>query len=226
MSHERQLKGRRALVTGGTKGVGEAVVARLLDAGVKVLTTARSFDDDPADAMFVAADVTTPAGCAMVAELSASALAASTSLSTSSAARPRRPAASRCSTTTNGKRNSTSICSQPCALTVRCLPAMIEGLRRHRPLLHLQLGPDRPNVTRPQRWLRAEQLPFFPRQAASRRFGSRCIMVFHGLSPCLRDRAACARYAQPIDFTSGFGPLLPADGRRASCVIKQERRSV
>lgn len=58
------------------------MVARLLDAGVKVLATARSFDDDPADAMFVAADVTTPEGCAMIAELFASVLVASTSLST------------------------------------------------------------------------------------------------------------------------------------------------
>ena len=47
MSGDLQLHGRRALVTGGTKGVGEAVVARLQDAGVKVLTTARSRVDRP-----------------------------------------------------------------------------------------------------------------------------------------------------------------------------------
>jgi NAD(P)-dependent dehydrogenase (short-subunit alcohol dehydrogenase family) len=33
---------QRALVTGGTKGVGEAVVAALREAGATVLTTARS----------------------------------------------------------------------------------------------------------------------------------------------------------------------------------------
>ena len=42
MSFDLQLANRRALVTGGTKGVGEAVVTRLRNAGVKVLTTARS----------------------------------------------------------------------------------------------------------------------------------------------------------------------------------------
>ena len=36
MSDDPELEGRRALVTGGTKGVGEAVVARLRDAGAKV----------------------------------------------------------------------------------------------------------------------------------------------------------------------------------------------
>ena len=59
MSGDLELSGLRALVTGGTKGVGEAVVARLRDAGAKVLTTARSPVDGPADEMFVAADVTT-----------------------------------------------------------------------------------------------------------------------------------------------------------------------
>ena len=68
MSGNLQLHGRRALVTGGTKGVGEAVVARLQDAGVKVLTTARSRVEDTADEMFVAADVTSAGGCATIAD--------------------------------------------------------------------------------------------------------------------------------------------------------------
>ena len=68
MSGDLQLHGRRALVTGGTKGVGEAVVARLQDAGVKVLTTARSRVEDTADEMFVAADVTSAGGCATIAD--------------------------------------------------------------------------------------------------------------------------------------------------------------
>jgi NAD(P)-dependent dehydrogenase (short-subunit alcohol dehydrogenase family) len=42
MSLDLELKGRRALVTGGTKGVGGAVAARLRELGVKVLTKARS----------------------------------------------------------------------------------------------------------------------------------------------------------------------------------------
>ena len=42
MSGYLGLEGKRALVTGGTKGVGQAVVAALREAGVSVLTTARS----------------------------------------------------------------------------------------------------------------------------------------------------------------------------------------
>jgi hypothetical protein len=41
MSDNFELNGRRALVTGGTKGIGEAVAARLRAAGATVLTTAR-----------------------------------------------------------------------------------------------------------------------------------------------------------------------------------------
>ena len=42
MSFDLQLTNRRALVTGGTKGVGAAVVEVLRDAGAKVVTSARS----------------------------------------------------------------------------------------------------------------------------------------------------------------------------------------
>jgi NAD(P)-dependent dehydrogenase (short-subunit alcohol dehydrogenase family) len=67
MSHYLELEGKRALVTGGTKGVGEAVVAALRDAGAVVLTTARSRPENPAHAdQFVAADVSTAEGCTVV----------------------------------------------------------------------------------------------------------------------------------------------------------------
>jgi hypothetical protein len=69
MSDYLELKGKRALVTGGTKGVGQAVVATLREAGATVLTTARSEPEraDHAD-QFVAADVSTAEGCAVVAQ--------------------------------------------------------------------------------------------------------------------------------------------------------------
>src|SRR5437660_12713337 len=69
MSNYRELKGCRALVTGGTKGIGEAVAVQLREAGAKVLSTARTRPDDlgPQD-LFVAADITTPQGCAAVAD--------------------------------------------------------------------------------------------------------------------------------------------------------------
>jgi NAD(P)-dependent dehydrogenase (short-subunit alcohol dehydrogenase family) len=68
MSGDLQLSGLRALVSGGTKGVGEAVVARLREAGVKVLTTARSRGELSVDEMFVAADVTSAEGCKTIAD--------------------------------------------------------------------------------------------------------------------------------------------------------------
>jgi NAD(P)-dependent dehydrogenase (short-subunit alcohol dehydrogenase family) len=65
MPGDLELAGERALVTGGTKGLGEAVVARLREMGAKVLTTARS-GAQPVDGIFVAADLATAAGCATV----------------------------------------------------------------------------------------------------------------------------------------------------------------
>ncbi len=68
MSFDLGLAGRRALVTGGTKGVGAAVVTALLDAGAQVVATARSLPRDvPAGADYIAADVTTAEGCTKVA---------------------------------------------------------------------------------------------------------------------------------------------------------------
>src|SRR5260370_32813858 len=69
MSDNLQLDSRRALVTGGTRGIGKAVVARLLEAGATVLTTARTLPAElPDRVLFVAADIATAAGCEMVAE--------------------------------------------------------------------------------------------------------------------------------------------------------------
>ena len=69
MGGDLEFDGRRALVTGGTKGIGEAVAARLREAGATVLTTARTRPDDLAPQhLFVAADITTAEGCAAVAD--------------------------------------------------------------------------------------------------------------------------------------------------------------
>jgi NAD(P)-dependent dehydrogenase (short-subunit alcohol dehydrogenase family) len=63
-----ELEGYRALVTGGTKGVGEAVVARLCEAGAKVLSTARSRPDALPQDMFIGADIATAEGCKTIAD--------------------------------------------------------------------------------------------------------------------------------------------------------------
>jgi NAD(P)-dependent dehydrogenase (short-subunit alcohol dehydrogenase family) len=65
----RELTGRRALVTGGSKGIGKAVTMRLRDLGATVLVAARRPPDDVANEdLFVAADLSTAAGCAAAAE--------------------------------------------------------------------------------------------------------------------------------------------------------------
>ena len=59
----KELIGHRALVTGGSRGIGAAIAQRLLDAGAKVVIAARTRSDDiPAAATFVSGDVTTSEG--------------------------------------------------------------------------------------------------------------------------------------------------------------------
>ncbi|WP_429950138.1 SDR family oxidoreductase [Comamonas sediminis] len=63
MSFDLQLKGQRALVTGGTKGMGAALVNSLQAAGVQVMTTARSAPEKPLEGVtYVQADLATTEG--------------------------------------------------------------------------------------------------------------------------------------------------------------------
>ncbi|MFD2796698.1 SDR family oxidoreductase [Promicromonospora vindobonensis] len=63
-----RLDGRRALVTGASKGTGAAIAARLREAGATVLGVARSAPDPhPGPLGFVAADLTSPDGVDLVA---------------------------------------------------------------------------------------------------------------------------------------------------------------
>jgi len=65
MALDEDLTGRRALVTGASRGPGAATARRLREAGATVLTTARSRPAD-ADELFIAADIGTPEGTAHV----------------------------------------------------------------------------------------------------------------------------------------------------------------
>jgi NAD(P)-dependent dehydrogenase (short-subunit alcohol dehydrogenase family) len=68
MNGSLQLANRRALVTGGTRGIGAAVVDALRNSGARVITTARSLPTEPTHGVYyVAADISTADGCAMVA---------------------------------------------------------------------------------------------------------------------------------------------------------------
>jgi NAD(P)-dependent dehydrogenase (short-subunit alcohol dehydrogenase family) len=69
MSFDLDLKNRRALVTGGTKGVGAAVVNVLCDAGANVIGAARSIPDSSRNGLrYIAADLSTAEGCSLVAK--------------------------------------------------------------------------------------------------------------------------------------------------------------
>jgi NAD(P)-dependent dehydrogenase (short-subunit alcohol dehydrogenase family) len=69
MSFDLELKNRRALVTGGTKGVGAAVVNVLCGAGANVVAAARSIPETSRKGLrYIAADLSTAEGCSVVAK--------------------------------------------------------------------------------------------------------------------------------------------------------------
>ncbi len=75
MSFDLQLTGVRALVTGGTRGIGASVVEALCEAGARVVATARTVPGAAlAGVHYVAADLTSAEGCAVAARATLDAL--------------------------------------------------------------------------------------------------------------------------------------------------------
>lgn len=63
MNFDLQLTGLRAVVTGGSLGVGAAVVKSLVEAGARVMTSARTVPEQPPEGViFVPADLSTAEG--------------------------------------------------------------------------------------------------------------------------------------------------------------------
>jgi hypothetical protein len=60
MSNAFELAGRKALVTGGTKGIDAAVTTRLREAGAQVLIIARAPPDDLASPELVVPSISNP----------------------------------------------------------------------------------------------------------------------------------------------------------------------
>jgi NAD(P)-dependent dehydrogenase (short-subunit alcohol dehydrogenase family) len=66
-SSDNEFADKRALVTGGTRGMGEAIVQRLRRSGATVVITARSAPSDlPQPDLFVGADISSAAGAEKV----------------------------------------------------------------------------------------------------------------------------------------------------------------
>jgi NAD(P)-dependent dehydrogenase (short-subunit alcohol dehydrogenase family) len=68
-NHNRDLEGKIALVTGGTKGIGKAIAERLAQAGARIIITARNHpgEMDPSY-HFIAADLSQPGDVIRVAQ--------------------------------------------------------------------------------------------------------------------------------------------------------------
>jgi NAD(P)-dependent dehydrogenase (short-subunit alcohol dehydrogenase family) len=71
----KEFAGRRALVTGGSRGIGAAIAQRLMEGGAKVVVVARNrHEQTPAGATFIQGDILTVEGAKKLVEESVKAL--------------------------------------------------------------------------------------------------------------------------------------------------------
>jgi len=67
--YANEFKGKKALVTGGSRGIGAATAQRLIDGGATVVVSARSrHEQTPTEATFIQGDISTLSGANAVAE--------------------------------------------------------------------------------------------------------------------------------------------------------------
>lgn len=67
--YANEFKGKKALITGGSRGIGAAAAQRLIDGGAIVVVAARSrHEQTPAGATFIQGDISTLSGANSVAE--------------------------------------------------------------------------------------------------------------------------------------------------------------
>jgi len=67
--YANEFSGKKAFITGGSKGIGAATAQRLIDGGATVVITARSqYEETPKNATFIHGDVSTLSGATAVAE--------------------------------------------------------------------------------------------------------------------------------------------------------------
>ena len=116
-----EFAGKRALVTGGTKGMGEAIVRRLAAAGATVATAARSaLPEGQAVELFVQADISTRAGVDKVVREVLDRLGRVDILVNNAAGPPPRAAACWLSATRIGSTLSIPTCSRLSVWTADC----------------------------------------------------------------------------------------------------------
>ena len=123
-----EFAGKRAIVTGGSRGIGAAIVQRLLDGGATVITTARNATDEtPKAATFIQGDISTLAGAQAFAAAALNELGGVDIVVNNAAAARAHLGASRLSPMRNGSTPSTSTISPPSGSNNALLPALREA---------------------------------------------------------------------------------------------------